>query len=163
MTKIYISGAAGSGKTTYAKKLSKKLEIDCFDLDEVKWINSGNNGTLNQERSKEERTELLNKILTENESWICEGVYFQDWITPVVEQADEVMILNPPVYLRQYRIIKRSLKRLLNVEEAKFKETPKALFKLLSWNHHYNKKYLPMLMEKIHNTETKYKIVRKTL
>lgn len=161
MTKIYISGAAGSGKTTYAKKLSKKLKIKCFDLDEVKWINSGKSGIFNTERSKEERVKLLNKILTENENWICEGVYFQDWIIPVVEQADEVIILDPPLYLRQYRIIKRSLRRLLHIEEAKFKETPKALFKLLSWNHHYNKKYLPRLMEKIHNTDTKYKIVKK--
>lgn len=161
MTKLYISGAAGSGKTTYAKKLSQKLGIKCFDLDDVKWINSGKSGTFNTERSKEERAEALKNILTQNESWICEGVYFQDWILPVVERADEVIILNPPVYLRQYRIIKRSLKRILNIEESKFKETPKALFKLLSWNQHYNKKYLPRLMDKIHNTETKYKIVRK--
>jgi len=161
MTKIYISGAAGSGKTTYAKKLSKEFKINCFDLDEVKWINSGKNGVFNTERPKEERVKLLNKILTENENWICEGVYFQDWILPVVEKADEVIILNPPVYLRQYRIIKRSVKRLLNIEKAKFKETPKALFKLLSWNQHYNKKYLPILMDKINRTGTKYKIIRK--
>lgn len=83
MPKIYISGGPGSGKTTYAKKLSQELNIPCFDLDKVKWINRPN--AFNLRRSKEERLALLNKILSENKDWILEGVYFQDWIIPVIE------------------------------------------------------------------------------
>lgn len=59
MPKIYISGGPGSGKTTYAKKLSQELNIPCFDLDEVKWINRPN--AFNLRRPKEERLALLKK------------------------------------------------------------------------------------------------------
>lgn len=49
-------------------------------------MNGGSHALFNQKRPPpEERKTLLNKILTENESWICEGVYFQDWITPVIQ------------------------------------------------------------------------------
>lgn len=33
-TNIVVTGAAGSGKSLFAKKLAKKLEVPCFDLDE---------------------------------------------------------------------------------------------------------------------------------
>lgn len=35
MTKLYITGGPGSGKTTYAKRLVRKLDIPCYDLEEV--------------------------------------------------------------------------------------------------------------------------------
>ncbi len=35
MTKLYITGGPGSGKTTYAKRLAQKLDIPCYDLEEV--------------------------------------------------------------------------------------------------------------------------------
>ena len=37
MKKIYIIGAVGSGKTTLAKELSKKLNIKMYELDKVVW------------------------------------------------------------------------------------------------------------------------------
>ena len=147
MTKIYISGGPGSGKTTYARRLSKQLGIPHFDLDEVKWIN--HKGIFSQKRPKEERIALLNKILTENKNWILEGVYFQDWIIPVVEQADKIIILKPSRWLRQWRIIRRSMRRALHIDPKKHKENPIVLWNLLSWSHVYETKYLPILMEKV--------------
>ena len=81
MTKIFISGGPGSGKTTYAKKLSAKMNIPHFDLDDIKWEKA----SFNSERPKEERLKLRDKILSENDSWIIEGVYFKDWIIPILE------------------------------------------------------------------------------
>lgn len=49
--KIYITGGAGSGKTTYAKKLSEKRHIPHFDLDKIKWMNGGSHALFNQKRS----------------------------------------------------------------------------------------------------------------
>ena len=42
MTKIFISGGPGSGKTTFAKKLAVENNIPHFDLDDIKWINQKN-------------------------------------------------------------------------------------------------------------------------
>lgn len=137
MTKIYISGGPGSGKTTYAKNLSKVLKIPCFDLDEVKWINRKN--AFNLHRPKEERLVLLNKILSEHKNWILEGVYFQDWIIPVIEQADEIIILKPSRHLRQFRIIKRSFRRMLHIEPKKHRENLITLFRLLKWSQEYER------------------------
>jgi len=159
MTKIYISGGPGSGKTTYAKKLSRQMGIPCFDLDEVKWINRKN--AFNLRRPKEERSALLNKILSENENWILEGVYFQDWIQPVITQADTIIVLSPKRYLRQYRIIKRSVCRMIHIEPKKHSENPVALFKLLHWSHHYEKKYLPILLEKIKREKKNVTFIKK--
>lgn len=91
---------------------------------------------------------MLNQILSENKDWILEGVYFQDWIIPVIEQADKVIILKPPRRLRQYRIIKRSIRRMFHIEPKKHRENPITLFRLLRWSHEYEKKYLPILLEK---------------
>ena len=159
MTKIYISGGPGSGKTTYAKNLSKRLDIPHFDLDEVKWINSPN--VINQRRPREERTDLLNKMLLENKNWIIEGVYFQEWILPVIEQADKIIILKPPRRLRQYRIIKRSFQRMFGIKPKKHKENLIELWRLLYWSHFYETKYMPLLLEKAERFHKECKILTK--
>ena len=38
--RIYIVGGPGSGKTTYAKKLSEKHKIPYVELDELYWVNA---------------------------------------------------------------------------------------------------------------------------
>lgn len=159
--KIYIIGGPGSGKTTYAKKLSAKWCIPHFDLDEIKWVNGGSQSPYNQKRSPEERTRLLNDILTQNNHWICEGVYFQDWIMPVIQQADIVLILQTSTWIRQYRIIKRSFRRLFHFDPPKYKETPLTLFRLLRWSQVYDTKYLPQALAKITAAKTKYHIVKR--
>ena len=147
MTKIFISGGPGSGKTTYAKKLSKKLNIPHFDLDDIKWINNENN--FNVERPKEERFALRDKILSENPHWVIEGIYTKDWIIPILEQSDRIIILRPSKMVRQWRIIKRFFRRTLHIEQTKHKGNLISLFKLLFYSGSYDK-YLPELLEKIH-------------
>lgn len=159
MIKIYISGGPGSGKTTYAKKLAKHLNIPCFDLDNVKWINDEKH--FNERRSKKERAVLLNNILCNNKNWICEGVYFQDWIIPVIEKADKIIILRPSSAVRQYRIIRRSFMRMMHLVPKKHKENLITLFQLLKWSWDYEDKYLPLLIERIKYFKKPYKILGK--
>ena len=157
MPKIYISGGPGSGKTTYAKKISQELGIPHFDLDDIKWINQIN--YVNKERPKEERLSLRDKILTENDNWVIEGIYTKDWIIPMLEQADKIIIMKPSTLTRQYRIIKRSLRRMLNIEPKKHKEGFSSLFKLLIWSRQYDK-YLPEFMEKVKRLNKTVEFIR---
>ncbi len=158
MTKIYITGGPGSGKTTYARKLAQRLNIPCFDLDEVKWINAGPKGAYNQKRDKQERAQIINRIL-ENKDWICEGVYFKEWVTPILEQADEIIILKPTMWVRQYRVVKRSLKRICRIERPKHKENLLSVCNLLNWSAEYDRKHFPKLMERLEQLNTSYRII----
>lgn len=158
MTKIYITGGPGSGKTTYAKQLAKKLNIPCYDLDDVKWMNSGEKGLFNQKRDEIERAQIVNDILLQKD-WICEGVYFNAWVQPIMRQADEVIILKPSVWVRQYRVFKRSLKRMLHLEHKKHKENPFTIYQLMKWSGEYDKKYFPKLMSQLKQAGISYQII----
>lgn len=158
MTKLYITGGPGSGKTTYAQRLAHRFNIPCFDLDDVKWMNTGSKGAYNQKRNKIERDKIVQDILSKP-NWICEGVYFKEWVLPLMQEADKVIILKPATYVRQYRILKRSLKRLFNLEYQKHRETLLRVYSLLKWSGEYDKKYFPKLIEQIKQVETPYKII----
>ena len=157
MTKIFISGGPGSGKTTFAKKLAAENNIPHFDLDDIKWINQKNN--FNVERPKEDHFKLLDKILSENDNWVIEGIYTKDWIIPILEKADRIIILKPSTSVRQWRIIKRSLRRMLHIEPKTHKENLVTLFKLLFWSRSYDK-YLPELLDKINKVGKKPEFIK---
>lgn len=151
--KIYITGGSGSGKTTYAKYLSNKYGIPHFDLDEIKWDNSsGRSYTVS--RTNEERLKLLNEILQNNDNWICEGVYYKDWIEEMLKMADIVLILTTPRLVRQYRCLKRSC---MSISIKSFSVI--ALWNLLVWNHKYDSCYLPLLLNKLKLLNIKYKFL----
>lgn len=160
MTKIYIIGAPASGKSTYAKKLSAETGIPFFDLDEIKWENTGGK-YYSKKRDKNERIQKLQTLLKINADWICEGVYFRDWILPVIEQADEVIILQPSLWLCQYRLLRRSIRRLLHLEPSKHKESFQSFWGLLSFAQRYDAHFLPLALEKIKKIGTKYRVLTK--
>lgn len=69
-TRICIIGYSGSGKSTLAIELGEIYDIPVLHLDNVAvygdWI----------PRSLEERNELVNKFIDENENWIIDGNYY---------------------------------------------------------------------------------------
>ena len=69
VSRIYIIGPIGSGKTTFSKKLSLKYNIERYELDNISWDDE--NGHI--KRNNEEITKLFGKIL-KKESWIIEDI-----------------------------------------------------------------------------------------
>ena len=67
--KIHICGYSGSGKSTLARALGEKYNIPVLHLDSVQWYGNW------QCRSNEEQTEMVNKFLAENDSWVIDGNY----------------------------------------------------------------------------------------
>lgn len=67
--KIQICGYSGSGKSTLARALGEKYNIPVLHMDNVNWYGDW------QYRSDEEKTEIVNKFLSENESWVIDGNY----------------------------------------------------------------------------------------
>ena len=130
--KIHIIGCSGTGKTYLAKKLSKKYNIQHFDLDDIQWDNSADGYGLKMPVNK--REELLKQILIQ-ESWIIEGVYYA-WVTESFQIADVIYVLDLPSYIYKYRIIIRFIKRKLGIEKGK-NETFKSVYNLLKWTNKY--------------------------
>lgn len=151
--RIHIIGGAGSGKSYIAQKLSKRLNIPYYDLDDIFWDN-----TANQYGVKTLETERDNKLeqIVEQPSWIIEGVYFK-WLTPSFSLADKIIILNTPISIQEKRIWSRYEKRKLGILPTTKKETIESVEELIKWNKRYNDIYLP---EFISNNEFKSKVIQ---
>ncbi|HMQ81214.1 MAG TPA: AAA family ATPase [Ignavibacteria bacterium] len=66
--KILVVGANGSGKTTFANRLSKILNITHYELDNIFW---------KPDWKESENEEFRAKVdeVTQTESWIIDGNY----------------------------------------------------------------------------------------
>ena len=67
--KIQIIGYAGSGKSTLARRLGEILNVPVLHLDSVQFYGDW------QERSVDEKTKIVKKFLSENDSWVIDGNY----------------------------------------------------------------------------------------
>ncbi|MBR6800974.1 MAG: AAA family ATPase [Eubacteriaceae bacterium] len=87
--RILIIGSPGSGKSTFARALGKKLNIPVYHLDNLYW----NADKTNVERDVFDRS--LTEVL-EKESWIIDGNYSRT-MEMRLEKADTVFFLDLPV------------------------------------------------------------------
>ena len=132
--KIRIIGSCGSGKSTTAKQLSKKYGIPCFEVDNMIWDRSEDNLKF----PEEVRDATLASILR-LDSWIIEGVQYKEWTLSSIEQEDLVFILDPNVYIRDYRIIKRFILSRTGIRPWNYTQSFSNLYKMLvHWNHRYD-------------------------
>ncbi|MFZ3577781.1 hypothetical protein [Virgibacillus sp. DJP39] len=60
--KIHIIGSVGSGKTTFARKLSNKLSIVCYELDNVVWKRREDADVHDVKRTPQERDDYFSDI-----------------------------------------------------------------------------------------------------
>jgi len=130
--KVHIIGAPGSGKTFISNQLEKLTNLKAYELDKVFWNQYEQTYVRTNE---EERASQLDVILS-SEYWIIEGVYYK-WLGNAFDAADIIIILNPPVWLRHWRVTKRFLKRKFILGEF-HKETLSSFLTLLRWNHKFD-------------------------
>lgn len=131
--RISIIGGPGSGKTHAANELSRTLHIQSHDLDELFW--DAHAQRYGVRAAEDERNAKLADIARQ-ERWIVEGVYYA-WLTPVFQQADLIAVLQPHVFMRDWRIVRRFGYRKLGIRTSK-REGFGDLYRLLLWNHQYD-------------------------
>lgn len=148
MSKIYITGACGCGKSTFAKKLAKKLGIPHLDLDDISWEKSPNRKNFMIKRNDKEKQKYIHSFLSMYSDWIVEGSQNKDWLLPFVDSCTQVIVIYVHPVIRDIRIIKRSIKRKLGIEKSNHKENFLGICRLLRYNHKYNKDILPKILEK---------------
>jgi adenylate kinase family enzyme len=151
--KIYIIGAPGSGKSYIARLLSLSLNLQAHELDHLYWDPNFNRYGIATDVPT--RTKMLNDILAEP-AWIMEGIY-HDWTTPCFEQADVIVLLKTRVWVRHWRLIRRYFQHRRKSYSGK-RETFMELIRLLIWNHRYQSKELPQVMQAVSAYEDKLRI-----
>lgn len=101
MNKILIIGGNGSGKTTFARKLSRKLNLPLIHLDKIYWKDNWEHVT-HEEFDKRLMPELL------KDKWIIEG-NMKRTLPLRLKYCDSVIIFDFPRWLCLWGAVKRSI------------------------------------------------------
>lgn len=133
--KIYIIGIVASGKTTYSRRLSEELGIPAYELDKVVYATRPDGGQ--RKRSDEEQLEVLEQIDAAGD-WIIEGTYRPN-LHRVLDMADRIIFLDPPLGLRKRRILTRWLKQRSGREKCDYKPSFHMLRMMYRWTRDFER------------------------
>lgn len=128
MHKIYIIGIVASGKTTLAKSLSKKFGVPWYELD---CIVHHETETERYKRTPQQQLEVIRNI-DKNGEWIIEGTY-RESCHCLLDMADTVIFLDPPLWKRKIRILKRFIKQQFKIEKCHYKSDFAMLKRMYKW------------------------------
>lgn len=128
---IFIFWPSWVGKSTLWKNLSKILKMKHIDIDDF----------LFWENDIDRRTEIIKDLLKQNKEdwWIFEWLYRQDWVDLILKECDLIIIFSYKKNIIKYRIIIRTIKRILWLEKSKFNSSLKKSFELLDFLDNYYK------------------------
>ena len=151
MSKIYILGSVGSGKTTLAKRLSSELNIPYYELDNVVW-EFHPDGDIRRDLEKIE--EIFLEILNQD-NWIIEHVG-KSFFDKGFDAADTIIYLNIPKFILYKRVLFRWIKQNLGIENASYKTDVKMLKQMFEW---VNKDLNDSKLDKLQSYEEKLEIL----
>ena len=107
--RINVVGTSGTGKSTFARKLSEKLNYPCIEMDKVFW------GPNWHWPSDEVFFENLRRAIS-GDRWVLDGNYTRT-IPIKWERIDVVVWLDYSFSVTLFQAIKRALKRSITQEE----------------------------------------------
>lgn len=124
--KILIIGIVASGKTTLAKRLSKELNYNYYEIDSI--VHDDIN---KRKRTPKEQEKILNKIC-KNKNWIIEGTLRTN-LYNILNKSDQIIYLDIPLKIRKKRIFIRYIKQKLKIEKCNYKPSIKLLKMMYKW------------------------------
>ena len=108
MKRIVIVGTTGSGKTTLARTLAQQLKSPHVEVDSIHWLPDW------KERPHEETRALLAQHLAQPR-WVVDGNY--SFVRDLIwGQADTLIWLDYSLFISQWRLLWRSLRRIRTQE-----------------------------------------------
>ncbi len=134
--RIYIVGSVASGKSTLARRISRITNIPCCHLDEVVYEEDPSSSWGDRKRSPEDRDALFHAVL-ERPDFIMEDAGRECFFAGM-EQADQIVLLEIPLYIRRKRILTRWLKQNLGLEPCVYKPHFDMLKAMFQWAKNYD-------------------------
>lgn len=107
--RILIYGVCGSGKTTFARRLSEQVGIPWHSVDDIAWLPGW------VMRPDVEQTALFEEICA-GDSWILDTAYWK-WIDVVLPRTDLIVGLDYPRWFSFFRLLRRTLARVTDKKE----------------------------------------------
>ncbi|MGA9468475.1 MAG: DNA topology modulation protein [Exiguobacterium marinum] len=99
MKRIMIIGSGGAGKSTLARQLGERLQLDVYHLDALMWKPGWVMAT------REERISIQQQLVKKDE-WIIDG-NFGNTLDLRLHAADTVILIDLPRIVCIYRVLKR--------------------------------------------------------
>ncbi|HBL84912.1 MAG: topology modulation protein [Clostridiales bacterium GWF2_38_85] len=153
--RIMIIGSAGSGKTTFAKKLHNKLSLPLIHLDKLFWKDNW------IQTPRDEWIEVQTKII-EAEEWIIDGNY-GGTMDLRAEKADTIIFLDIKRWICLYSVIKRCLTHIGKVRPDMGSGCKEKIdFEFLKWIYNFPKRSRPDIIKMIEYQKGKNIIILKT-
>lgn len=143
MQRIFITGNAGTGKTTLSKQVSELLGIKAYGLDKIVWSPGW------QMASTVDRAIKIAEI-TKKSSWIIDGVS-----EVALKAADTIIFLDFPRKISYIRVMKRNWRYLFKSRPELPKNCPeilivKQLLKII-WN--FPSYVRPSILKHLHESK----------
>ncbi|OJY33343.1 MULTISPECIES: AAA family ATPase [Gemmobacter] len=101
MQRVMIVGQPGAGKSVLARQLGGLTGLPVVHIDLIHWCSGW------QERTREEKTRLCQEVEAQPR-WIFEGGHSATWANRL-DRADTLIWIDMPLWLRLWRVLRRTL------------------------------------------------------
>jgi uridine kinase len=110
LNKIIILGCPGAGKSTIATKLSEKINIPIYKMDDLYWTPKW------KRLNKIEFTKILTQIMMKDR-WLIDGNY-AEFLNMRLAHAQLVIFINEKTHICIWRVVTRAIKRMFGNKES---------------------------------------------
>ncbi|KAI8804950.1 AAA domain-containing protein [Cladochytrium replicatum] len=127
--RIVVVGTTGSGKSTLARNLSKALGLPLIECDDLLW-----NDDWVESSFEEVRARVTHALQGASDGWVYAGNLGPKYIDIVGPNTDMVIWLNYPWLTGFWRLLKRSIRRIISKEPLFGTNCVETWSKLFSWD-----------------------------
>jgi adenylate kinase family enzyme len=105
--RISVKGSSGSGKSTFAQELARRLGLTCIELDA---LHHGPNWS--EPTAEEFRARVRHAMDESPDGWVIDGNYDSKLGDLIVDEADTIVWLDLPLSVKWPRVWRRTTHRI---------------------------------------------------
>jgi adenylate kinase family enzyme len=152
MKRILVIGAGGAGKSTFAQRLGKILNIEVIHLDSLYWRPGW------VEPPKEEWKKTVEHIIA-RDSWIMDGNY-SGTLESRFEACDTVIFLDIERMICLWRVVKRAMKYRNKSRPDMAEGCPERFdLQFILWVWNYKKRSRPKIVRALQENPQNRKVI----